>query len=846
MAILRQDEWERYYVEVVAGDTLRGISVDYNVPINDLMYWNGISNENAIVVGQHIYIERISDNPLYDKSLKINDYVPDIKQFGLLSTSNNTLFASWEWGWRDTKSFKVRWEYTVAGWPHTWFVGDSSDIEYDEAFPDSCKQSFYNIPSDADRVRFSVKAIAVGSKWTGEWSTLHIYDRREGPPSTPPTPSIELNGDLLLTKLENLNLNATFIEFQVLKRNDSRFDQFKISNTTIQYVDENDAANRENGYARYSCYVDINGEYKVRARAVRDGLYSDWSEYSSSVYSAPVAPAGITTIRASSPTSVYLEWAAVDNAETYDIQYATELAHFDDSNEPVTETGIENNHFTITGLESGDEYFFRVRSVREDVASAWSEPASVIVGKKPGIPTTWSSSTTVVTGEPLIFYWVHNSEDGSSETEAELELTIGGTVETIPIANSGTDETKDKIKSLDFDTSALSYGTVILWRVRTKGIHADYSDWSIQRTVEVHARPSLTLSVTDSKGNDIGSLSAFPMHIHATGGPITQIPIGYHISIVANESYETVDTFGDPKLVAKGEELFSRHYDISTALSITLSAGDVSLENNISYTLKGTVTMNSGLTATASKTFTTAWARNVHSPNAEVILDTTSYTATLRPYCVDMDGAYVENITLSVYRRNFDGTFTELMTGIPNNGATHITDPHPALDYARYRVVAMSTVTGEVVYYDMPGVYVGGSEIVLQWDEVWSNFDTPDTHVPVEPSWTGSVLKLPYNIDIREAAKPDVSHIEYIGRRYPVSYHGTQLGETATWSTVIDKKDKDTLYALRRLARWNGRVYVREPSGSGYWATVIVSIDQKHKDLIIPVSLDVTRVEGGV
>ena len=41
--------------------------------------------------------------------------------------------------------------------------------------------------------------------------------------------------------------------------------------------------------------------------------------------------------------------------------------------------------------------------------------------------------------------------------------------------------------------------------------------------------------------------------------------------------------------------------------------------------------------------------------------------------------------------------------------------------------------------------------------------------------------------------------------------------------TIVDKNDKETLYALRRLAKWMGDVYVREPSGSGYWANVTVS-----------------------
>ena len=62
----------------------------------------------------------------------------------------------------------------------------------------------------------------------------------------------------------------------------------------------------------------------------------------------------------------------------------------------------------------------------------------------------------------------------------------------------------------------------------------------------------------------------------------------------------------------------------------------------------------------------------------------------------------------------------------------------------------------------------------------------------------------------------------------------------------IDKEDEETLYALRRLAIWMGDVYVREPSGSGYWANVSVSFSQTHCELTIPVNLSITRVAGGV
>lgn len=214
-------------------------------------------------------------------------------------------------------------------------------------------------------------------------------------------------------------------------------------------------------------------------------------------------------------------------------------------------------------------------------------------------------------------------------------------------------------------------------------------------------------------------------------------------------------------------------------------------------------------------------------------------------YYVSVTSTPVEGVSLAVYRREFDGSFTELASGIDNTKNTYIIDPHPALDYARYRIVSTTDATGAVSYYDMPGYAIQEKAVIIQWNEDWSSFDAVADATPADPPWSGSLLKLPYNIDVSDSYGADVSLVQYAGRKRPVSYYGTQLGESSTWNTVIPKDDIDTLYALRRLAIWAGDCYVREPSGTGYWANVTVSFNQKHLDLTIPVTLTIKRVEGG-
>lgn len=374
-----------------------------------------------------------------------------------------------------------------------------------------------------------------------------------------------------------------------------------------------------------------------------------------------------------------------------------------------------------------------------------------------------------------------------------------------------------------------------------------YSEWSMQRTIDVYAPPTLSLEVNDSEGNAIETLTSFPFYVSGTAGPSTQSPIGYHVSVVSDEFYETIDNTGNSKIVNAGDEVYSKYFDVtSNPLLVELSANNIDLENNITYTITCSVTMNSGLTAEASSNFKVAWTDETYWPNAEIGYDAETFTTIIHPYCNDEYGAAYEGLTLSVYRREFDGGFTELATGISNTSNTYITDPHPALDYARYRIVAVSDSTGAVSFYDVPGYPVGETAVIIQWDEEWTSFDTDINDPLVRPTWSGSLLRLPYNIDVSDSNSADVALVEYIGRKHPVSYYGTQIGSTANWSVEIEKSDKETLYALRRLAVYMGDVYVREPSGSGYWANISVSFSQNHCEMTIPVTLSIKRVSGGV
>lgn len=785
-------------------------------------------------------------------------YIVTIDRIQAESGGTRNLFAEWSNDAFDhLDHYKVRWWYSTGD--DIGFVGHEEEASW--------KYSRWTAPDNATKVTVQVMPVSATytvndtevSYWWGEWAQKSIYFGADIPPETPPTPSVSIKDHKLTASLDNLThveaANRTYwIFFEVVKNNSTVF----VSEGRAKIL---------TGHAQYSCMVDPGAEYKVRAKAVRmriqsrqsglptevidDNGVSEWSDYSSNVSPEPADTIEIVRCMAKTTTSVWLEWTKPKGAKTYDLRYSTELSHLDNSDDFSTISGIEDDgsmffqSYEKTGLTTGSKYFFKVRATNDQGSSKWSEVKSVVLGKTPAAPTTWSSSTTYMVGDYMVLNWTHNAEDGSLQTFAQIEVQANGESNTYTI-NTTYDPDDQKRMTYSLITTSYAEGTKVLWKVRTAGVTTDYGPWSIQRSIDIYVPPSLGLAVTDSTGASIQTLTSFPINISGTAGPATQTPVGYYLRVVSNQAYSTTDSLGNAKVVNTGDAVYSKYFDTSSALSLALSASDLTLENNMSYTVYCTVTMDSGLTADASATFTVGWTATSYTPNAELGIDYNSVSAIIRPYCKNGSGELVQNVTLAVYRREIDGSFTEIMSNLNNVDGTFITDPHPALNYARYRVVATDASTGVISYSDLPLFPVNEKACIIQWDEEWRSFDSANSDRHVEPVWSGSFLRLPYNIDVSNSYAVDSSLVEYIGRKHPVSYYGTQLGEGETWNVVIPKSDIETLYALRRLAVWTGDAYVREPSGSGYWANVGVAFSQKHRDMTIPVTLTIKRVSGGI
>lgn len=884
---------------VKRGDSLWRIAKNYgssisgntiNAKINTLVSLNGIKNRNLIYVGQVLKLSGSRSTSSSSSAANTSSKQPTVNAFGLqsandTSSKNRAMYAAWIFGGTyayKTAKYKYRWtQYKNNKWV--------SGSEGETATADSIDcYSEWSADSEATKVRFQVIPVSKtheekdssGNKktvndWTDpQWSSVKEYDFSNNPPLTPGTPTLakDENDDLkLIMSISNIKaaeLDAVSVKFNVVKDN-------KISVYTSSPI----AINTVSNYVSHPYTAAVGSSYTVRACSVNSkGKTSGWSDFSSEVGTKPSAPTIFPdkcrrNKRSDGSVSAYIEWTAVSNATKYIVEYTTVREDFESAPDNIQkkETEDARTSLEITGIETGHDYFFRVRAYNSDGESDPTDIVTIPIGTPPAAPTTWSSSSSAFVGETMELNWTHNPTDNSRQSYAQLSLRINDNDwVSYTFENTTNDTTGERT-----DTYAFTYGTAISykgelhvelntsqanlknakvqWKVRTAGVTDQFSDtdWSVERTIYIYEKPTLNLSMTSDiagTGELITTLTTFPFYIRAAVGLDSyelQKPVGYHLRIVSNGSYQTVDDTGRTKNINSGDAVYSKYFDTTDILIVEMSANNVDLESGIDYTVYCIVDMSTGLSIEHTHEFSVSWIDVEYTISADISVDTEAYTAVIYPYCTDAEGTLIDNVILSVYRREYDGSYTEIATDIPNAN-TAVTDPHPALDFARYRLVAKDALTGAISFYDMAGYPVGGTAILIQWEEEWTTFDSTEETSLNGPAWSGSMLRLPYNVDVTDNRKADASFVEYAGRKHPVSYYGTQLGETSTWNVAIPKYDKETIYALRRLSIWTGDVYVREPSGMGYWANVEVTFNIKHSDLTVPITLNITRVEGGV
>lgn len=767
-------------------------------------------------------------------------YVKDVKVKLQSGSTDNTLVATWTF--TPPKGFA---KSTLDHFGTNWYYVNADGIAYEGGYKETTNTyTTFTLPKDAYYVDFHIVPSSKKVKdkngneqyqWCSATKVVRYKNTYVEPTGDVSTPTVKMNKLTLTASLTNIDTsNIKRVEFQVAKDDIP----YKSGKTSISATNS----------ATFTTTVEQGSAYKVRARGISaGGVVGDWSDFSDAVITIPRAPSKFTKccMADKNGTSVALSWKAVTGeagATGYTIEYTDARTYFDAASSDIKSVTTTSTDYIVTGLDTGKTWFFRVKATNDQGDSSWSAISSCTLGVTPDMPTTWSGSSTAITGENVYLYWVHNCEDESTCTSSQLELSTdaGANWKRTTIAN-----TNSATGTLSYllTTSSYTEGSTILWRVRTAGITSAYGDWSVVRSVSVYAKPSVNLVLVDSAGSTVDMLSTYPLVVSASTSPSTQTPVTYNLEIVAQAGYIINDQVGEPVNVSKGDIVFSETtaHESGVSYQRTITPGDITFANGYSYEVKLTVAFDSGLTATDSETFDCIFDDAEIELGAAVAYDETNYTAYVTPEIYSDDTDW----TLAVYRREYDGSFKLIQGDLSGAETVTVTDPHPALDYARYRITATNNTNGTVEYADLPNVTVGCKWLIIQWDEAWKTFSADALSAEVDPPWSGSLLLLKYNPQTSYDTTTKVETVEYAGREYPVAYYGKYKETSVSWKTDVVRDDTDTIFQLRRLQAYAGNCYVRDPSGFGCWANVSISFDRDYDSAVIPVNVSITRVDDG-
>ena len=216
---------------------------------------------------------------------------------------------------------------------------------------------------------------------------------------------------------------------------------------------------------------------------------------------------------------------------------------------------------------------YRVRAVVGGIAGAWGESNTIVTICPPFAPSLGALKSAYATGSSVAITWTRNHPDGTAQSAAQVDVVRDG--ESLIYDISGT------VSSYTIADAANGAYQV---RVRTKGQHADWGEWSAYSSFTVATAPILSVK-TPAKN---GVIKMLPLDITWSASDATGI---------------TAQNLTVAK--ADGTVLYSGAPD-KDSRSLSLGS-DVGFTNNTDYAL--TITVSAGLTlsVTATVPFSSSW-----------------------------------------------------------------------------------------------------------------------------------------------------------------------------------------------------------------------------------------------
>lgn len=365
--------------------------------------------------------------------------------------------------------------------------------------------------------------------------------------------------------------------------------------------------------------ISSDHRYAYRVRSQGNGGTSGYST-SGYIYTTPAAPTSVTAAKESTSSVTLSAEGLPAWAEGYEIERTADGGGSWDS------VGTADTFPWTDASAPAGTISYRVRSYRGDLYSAYVESNSITTITPPLAPTVQALPSVVATGSTLTVQWAPNHPDGSEQSSAQVEYTVGsGSAQTATVQGAAT--------SYRLPASATSSAGTVSVRVRTHGLDDEWGAWSAAQTVRVAVPPSVAITSPATDGSIVDAL------------PVTFAWTASDSTGVSSQTFE---------LIYGGRTVLTRQLSGSVR-SLELTDSDYLFANLTGYSVRLTVRGGSSLSTAAVRTFQTDWEEPA-VPNAYAeYVDGLSCAVTVLPG--DDDGGELPPpVSFSVVRLLPDGS----------------------------------------------------------------------------------------------------------------------------------------------------------------------------------------------
>ena len=538
-------------------------------------------------------------------------------------------------------------------------------------------------------------------------------------------------------------------------------------------------------YADASCAP--NHYYAYRVRAYNAKGYSGYST-TGYTYNTPAAPSSVTASRKAETTVALTIANPAVTATSLELQRSTNAANW---------STVQTPGGTVRSLDDspgGGTFYYRARNLRGSLVSAWSPTSNAVVTiVAPAAPTLLEPASGIVVSKELQsvrFAWRHNPIDGSGQSAAQVQTSADGGSAWTTHQMTGAEQSLSVANSWPVNSD-------VLWRVRTKGAHADYGAWSASRPLAVRQVPSVYVTEPASDGT-----------------VLTDVPVrvAWSYSDPSGTQQQATVTVSD----ASGAVLFTRTVQ-GDAAEISIGTADILLPNSATYAIAVSAVSTSSLSASASRTFATDYAEPA-VPEIEIEVDPVLGAVAVSCYeGRTEDGSDVPATTaLGIFRRNPSGSLACVADQVPSG--TGAVDAYPPLDADLAYVAVAYTSNGLTSQAETGARVPSGGYVVVNYGADRGYRD---------------VAKLAMDAAWGTETEADSEVIETEGDPDPLVFYGTtkrvesEISGTVWWRAQDARgegQEPATSDAWARLADDAGVKVVRYPYGPVVPSNVVCKI----------------------